>query len=92
MLSAHSLTGKKGAEGRCTEVFFVLNTRYHFPLTAAQYSLVNFETAYKMTSPPSVLTWQLDKKQYSTTVKKLSQRIKFDYLLLTKDQRNNQQV
>ena len=31
-------------------------------VTVVQYSLVNFQTAHKMTSRPSILTWQSNKK------------------------------
>ena len=33
-----------------------------FSLTNAWYSLINFQTAYKMTSQPSILAWTTDKK------------------------------
>ena len=34
-------------------------------LTVSQYSLVSFQTAYKMTSRLSVIAWQLDQKTFS---------------------------
>ena len=36
--------------------------RHPLSFNYAQYSLVNFQTAYKMTSQPKVLAWMIDKK------------------------------
>ena len=45
-------------------------TQYFLSLTIAQYSLVNFQTARRMTLRPSVLAGQLDKKNqlYTTCI------------------------